>query len=490
MRQDGLIRALRGIVGPDAVFTDEETLERFSFDALGPARLFDRPELMKCRVDAVVRPATTQQVSGVVRLADQRGVPIVPYGGGTGVMGAVIPVRGGIALDMRGMDRILEVLPADRLARVQPGVLLADLDREAQCRGLMLGHDPWSLSIATVGGAISTDSVGYRASKYGSMGDQVRALEVVLADGSIVRTRSLARASSGPALNRLFAGAEGTMGVITEATVQLFGQPEERAFATVGFASFEAGFPMVARLFDLGLVPALVDLTEEEPDEAASGFPCLLYLGFEGYAQEVAAQRERALAEGIVAGGVDLGPGPTERYWKHRHDSAERWRQQMQPLRPTERWAQHQWRAADYLHLSLPVSAVLDYYRQAHAIVAEHDLLVREAAVWTDPRLFSLFIADPRDGEGRAAEQSRLGPVRPEPVEGRIIDEETVLAKAVDRLLRLALAMGGGIEYCHGIGVKLAPLMADEWADALPLARRLKGSLDPRRTLNPDKLGL
>ena len=461
--------ALRGIVGPQGVFTDEETRERFSFDALGPGRLFDRPELMECRVDVVVRPSTTEQVSRVVRLANEQGVAVVPYGGGTGVMGAVVPVRGGIALDMRAMDRILELRPADRQARVQPGVVLADLDREAEKFGLMVGHDPWSVSIATVGGAISTDSVGYLASKYGSMGAQVLALEVVLADGSVVRTRP-ARTHGGLGLDRLFIGAEGAMGVITEATVELYPQPEERAFATVGFPSFEAGYPVVLRLFDLGLVPALVDLTEEEPAAGGHGFPCLLYLGFQSFAQEVAAQRERALAEGLAAGGVDLGPGPTEEYWEQRHESAERWREQTQPLRPTERWARGTWgRWSDYLHVSLPVSEVLTYHRSAQAMAAEHDLAIREAAVWTDPRLYSLFITDPRGEEP---------------------NRRAVLAGVVDRLLRMALEMGGGIEYCHGLGVKLDPLAPQEWGEALVLARLLKRSLDPRRTLNPDKLGL
>ena len=466
---DGLVPSLQAIVGQEAVLTGDESRERYSFDALGPGRLFGRQRIAELRVDAVVRPATTQQVSEVVQLANRHGVAVVAYGGGTGVMGAVIPSRGGIALDMGAMTRTLEVLTLDRLARVQPGVVLADLDREAGKHGLMVGHDPWSLPIATVGGAISTDGVGYRASKYGSMGDQVRALEVVLGDGSIVRTRPLARPSSGPQPHGLFAGAEGTMGVITEATVQLFGMPEEREFATLGFSSFEAGFPVVVRLFDLGLTPALIDLTEEEPGEEARGFRCLLYLGFEGYREEVAAQRTRAVAEGLAAGGVDLGPGPTTAYWRRRHDSGLRWRDEVQLLRPRDRWARAQWRSFDYLHVSLPVSAVLEYNRKAKALLIERGLEVRETAVWTDPRLFSLLLTDPKGGEG---------------------DRQAALAMTVDRLLGEALAMGGGIEYCHGLGTKLEPLAVDEWGDALPLARLLKGALDPGRVLNPGKLGL
>ena len=172
-----LRNALAAIVGAEYVLTDDESRERLSFDAVTAHRLGGREELAEARVDAVARPASTAEVAAVVSLAAERGIPVVPYGGGTGVMGAVVPVRGGIALDLRRMNSIVEVSREDRTARVQPGVYLADLDACAREHDMMLGHDPWSVPIATVGGAISTDSVGYRASKYGSMGQQVRALE-------------------------------------------------------------------------------------------------------------------------------------------------------------------------------------------------------------------------------------------------------------------------------------------------------------------------
>ena len=436
MLTNTVIGTLHSIVGSGAVFTDDETRERCSFDALGPYRLFERRHLTEHWVDAVVRPATTGQVSAVVRLAGEHGAAVVPYGGGTGVMGAVIPLQGGIALDLRGMDAILEVRAADRLARVQPGVVLADLEREAEGHGLMLGHDPWCVPTATDRGAISTDSVGYRASKYGSMGQQVSALEVVLANGEVVRTRPVARPSSGPSLNGLFVGAEGSMGVITEATVQLYPQPEERAFATLGFASFEAGFPVVAKLFDLGLVPALVDLSEEEPP--TGGFPCVLYLGFEGYREEVEAQRSRALHEGVASVArtwVQAPPNSTGRRGINgRNGGATRCAR----CAPPSGGARPIGAPPTIFNLSLPVSGVLDYKRRAEGIVQENGLAVHEAAVWTDPRLFSLLVVDPQSGRD---------------------DRQAVLATAVEELLTLAQAMGGGIEYCHGIGAKLAPLM-------------------------------
>ena len=461
---------LAEIVGVEHVLTDDESLERLSFDAIDPGRLMARASVSGARVDAAARPADTQQIAAVVRLANELGVAVVPYGGGTGVMGAVIPMNGGVALDLRRLDQVLDVRRAERFAVVQPGVVLADLDAAARHEGLMLGHDPWSVPTATVGGAISTDSVGYRASKYGSMGEQVLAFEAVLGDGEIVRTRPLARQSSGPMLSRLLSGAEGTMAVITEATVRLFAQPEAREFVTIGFESFEGGYPVVARLFDLGLIPALVDLTEEEPEEGAQGFRCLLYLGFEGYREEVASQHERALAEALMAGGTDLGPGPTERYWDARHAVAERWRDHTRPRRPTDRWEERRWRSADYIHVSLPVSEVLNYKRFAENVASSHGLEIREAAVWTDPRLFSVFVTDP-------------APSRSE-------ETNPPLWSAVDQLLEGALVRGGGVEYCHGLGTKLEAWAPREWSDALLLVRRLKRAVDPNGILNPGKLGL
>ena len=464
---------LANVVGAEHVLTDDETRERFSFDAVTAHRLGGRPELIEARVEAVVRPADTSQVAGVVAYASQLGVPIVPYGGGTGVMGAVVPVHGGIALDLRRMNRILDIRREDRLARVEPCVYLADLDAAARSHGMMLGHDPWSVPIATVGGAISTDSVGYRASKYGSMGQQVRSMMVVLGDGQLTRTRPIRRQSSGPMLNGLFVGAEGAMGVITEATIDLHALPEAREFASVGFDTFEKGYPVVVRLFDIGLTPALIDLTEE-PETAGNAAPCILYLGFEGYREEVDAQRARAMAEALTAGGRDLGPGPTREYWETRHAVAERWRDRTRPLRPTERWKEQRWRYADYLHIAMPASRVLVYKRGCERIAARYGVDVRESAVWTHPELFSVFVRARYDENDASSADAAAEALR----------------QAVDAMLEDALSLGGGIEYCHGLGAKLSDWAEREWEDALRLARRVKSAVDPNGVLNPGKLGL
>ena len=194
-------------------------------------------------------------------------------------MGATVPVRGGIVLDTKALNRVLDVNPTDRTAQAESGVVLEDLARALKMHGLMPGHDPWSLPIATVGGAISTNGVGYRAASYGPMGEQVLGLEVVVPDGQVLTTRSVPKYSSGPNYNHLFIGTEGVFGIITKATLRVFRIPEKRSFATVGFDSFDQGFKALGEMFSLGLRPTLVDLTEESGER---GDGVLLYMMYEG----------------------------------------------------------------------------------------------------------------------------------------------------------------------------------------------------------------
>ena len=216
----GLVSDLTRIVGASGVSVEAEQLDRVGGDALGLYRAFSAAALLNAKPGAVVWPLTTDHVSRILRFAQSRHVPVVPYGGGTGVMGAATPVDDCIILSLQRMSSILDVSAADLTARLQPGVVLGTAARAFDDDGLVLGHDPWSRPIATVGGAMSTDGVGYTAARHGSMGEQVLGLEAVLPDGEIVRTKGVSKQASGPSLNGLLIGSEGTMGVITEATIR------------------------------------------------------------------------------------------------------------------------------------------------------------------------------------------------------------------------------------------------------------------------------
>ena len=157
-------------------------------------------------------------------------------------MGGAISLRPGIVIDLRRMNHVLEIDKEARTARVQAGIVLESLEKSLIERGFLLGHDPWTLPVATGGGAISTNSLGYRGGKYGSMGDQILGLEVVLPRGEVLRTRSVAKTSTGISLKHLFIGGECRFWVVTEATLRVFPAPEIFSLPALRFPSFPIGF--------------------------------------------------------------------------------------------------------------------------------------------------------------------------------------------------------------------------------------------------------
>ncbi|MGH7829396.1 MAG: FAD-binding oxidoreductase, partial [Candidatus Binatia bacterium] len=262
--QEKLIQKLSQILGSERVLTDPAHLEELSWDALSEGRIhpLKRPHitLPLC----VVLPTSTSEVREILVLANEEKTPIIPYGGGSGLMGGALSLHPGIVLDLRSMNRILEVDTAARSARAQAGVVLEALENRLNEEGFILGHDPWTVPVATVGGAISTNSIGYRGGIYGSMGEQVLGLEAVLPNGEILRTRAVPKSSTGINLNFLLVGGEGCFGIVTEATVKIFPQPESRALYAVLFDSFEQGYDAIQQIFSRRLRPALLDFGDDD----------------------------------------------------------------------------------------------------------------------------------------------------------------------------------------------------------------------------------
>ena len=465
MTSKKLVGDLQRLIPADRTSDAPELLERHASDALGRYRAFRTQDQAEARPDVVVRPHTADEVAQVVAYAAARGVPLVPVGAGTGVMGGAIPVHGGIILGLARLDRIVEIDVEGRRATVGAGVVLEDLEDALGARGLLLGHDPWSRPIATVGGAISTNGMGYLAGRYGSMGQQVLGLEAVLGTGETVRTKAVPK-TSGPDLARLFVGAEGTLGVITEATLEVFPKPECRGLRAYAFPGFEAGFHAVQEMYAVGLRPAMVDFAEEFPAAPDSAAETMLYLGFDGLEGEVAAQEARADLACRKAGGSREASEVADAFWERRHESAERYKRDVLQS-PTGR-RRGPWRM-DYLHVAVPASRVLEYYRFSRALLAERGIPVREWSLWGRPEYFSMLIADPTPVE--------QGDLR-------------VMADAVDDLLTAAQDLGGAMEYCHGVGLKLTHLMAREMGSAMEPFRRIKRAWDPKGILNAGKLGL
>ena len=460
---DSLIDSLNSLLGSENVLADPYDLDRYSGDALSPVRAFGAEDSFERLADVVVRPGSTLDVSSVLKLANDTRTPVIPYGAGTGVMGGTVPAYGGIVLDLQRLDQILAINPTDMTAEVEAGVVLEELEKALELQGLMPGHDPYSVPIATVAGTICTNGVGYRAGANGPMGDQVVALEVVLADGRVMNTKPVPMQSSGPSLKHLFIGSEGVFGVITKATIRVFRLPEAQVFAGVSFDSFDQGFEAATEMFALGVRPTLVDLTEEDDG-------IIFHLLFEGFREGVKANEERALAICAEHGGRHLGTDPTVEYWKGRRQSAENYKIEALGKPRSVRWSRWRGRRGfDYLHLGLPISKVLDYRRQCDVILATYGVRVIEYAIWSRPELFSMLIVS--EFGVTSGSRERLG-------------------QAVEQVLELAQDMGGIMEYCHGVGVKLNHLLAREMGVGQEVVQAMKQALDPNNIMNPGKLGL
>jgi FAD/FMN-containing dehydrogenase len=470
-RLEQVIAALTALLGPTQVISDGPRLALYRLDGLRPSRGYRDRQRLGVLPGCVVRPRRTAEVQALVQWANATHTALVPYGGGTGLMGGAMGDGESVLIDFKDMADILAIRREDRHAVVQAGVVLSRLEDALQAEGLTLGHDPWTVGIATVGGTISTNGLGYRGGQYGSMGEQVLGLEVVLPDGQVLRTRAVPKSSTGPDLTQLFIGAEGVYGLITEATLQAFAAPEAHALLAFTFPSFAHGFAAVAEMAAVGLQPALMELTEDFPVEHGTRslierYPGVsLYLGCEGFRELVEAQRGRAVAICLQHAGKDLGEAAARAFWDSRHRTAERFQQERLQNLPHGVLDTRPEASFDYIHIALPTSQVLPYREQALDLCQHRGVTVTQCGIWTRPELFSMALHNPS---------------------GRV----EILADTVDRLLELAQDAGGSMEYCHGVGVRLAHLLERELGTGTTILRALKRSLDPGFVVNPGKLGL
>ncbi len=282
--------------------------------------------------DIVVFPATTEEVSKIVKIANQYKMPVVPFGRGTSLEGHVIPYDHGITIDFSLMDKIVEVREKDFLVKVQPGVTRSQLNKELKKYGLFFSVDPGA--DATLGGMAATNASGTTSVKYGTMRDQVRDLEVVLSDGTVIHTGNLAeKSSSGYHLNGLFVGSEGTLGCFTELTVKVYGIPEYIMAARASFQTVNDAVEAVVSILQAGIPIARVELVDEISmkqvnlhSKTAYHEQPTLFLEFHG--NEAGLKQDVEFMKEIVAGhnceSIEFETDNTARnqLWEARHNLA------------------------------------------------------------------------------------------------------------------------------------------------------------------------
>jgi len=328
LHQAILEQELESIVGPEHVVTEPAEMVAQAADVWWITRFLLASDIELPRPLAIVYPADKEQVIRLVRFCNEHKVALIPRGGGAGDSGGAVPLTGGIVVDMKRMDKVLELNEKSLTVRVQPGILHADLEEYVNRRGYTTNHLPASLTTSALGGFISTNGTGVLSSKYGKISDMVHQLEVVLPDGRLFRSLPVRLHSTGPDYSRLFFGAEGTLGVITEALVKIHPLPEKRAFRTFLLPRLREGIEAGRVIMIQGLAPSLLRLYDEQDTHkilrgqyglGVEG--CCLLLGFDGLERLVDVSLDVATEILLASGAQDLGPELTQNWWDNRYRS-------------------------------------------------------------------------------------------------------------------------------------------------------------------------
>ncbi|WP_421617360.1 FAD-binding oxidoreductase [Brevibacillus sp. TJ4] len=413
--------------------------------------------------DVVVFPTSAQEVAAILQYANEHRIPVVPFGAGSSLEGHSIPLEGGISLDFQHMNHIVEVRPDDFLVRVQPGVTRNQLNQALKRHGLFFPVDPGA--DATIGGMAATNASGTTSVRYGIMRDQVRDLEVVMTDGSIMRTGGLsAKSSSGYHLTGLFVGSEGTLGVFTEITLQVYGIPETIIAGRATFPTVGAAVEGAVSLLGAGIAIARVELVDSASirqvnQHSGTDFPEQPTLFLEFHGNEAGLHHDVSFAKELLgeygADGllVETDSKKRAQLWEARHNLAYAFK--------------HGFPGREMMitDVCLPLSELSGAVEHARTVIDRSGLVGGVLGHVGDGNFHTSLMYDRQNPEEvRAAEQ---------------VNEEIVL---------YALERGGTCTGEHGIGIGKKKYLAKEHPDSLPFMRMIKQQFDPNGILNPGKI--
>ncbi|MFE8699839.1 FAD-binding oxidoreductase [Cytobacillus sp. FJAT-54145] len=448
------IRDLEQAMSKDRVTTNETIIEEHSFD---------ESHHTPSRPTVVVFPEHSEEVRKIVQIASQYEVPVIPYGAGSSLEGQVIPCDGGITVDFSLMNKILEVREQDLLVKVEPGVTRLQLNKELKKYGLFFTVDPGA--DATLGGMAATNASGTTSVKYGIMRDQVRDLEVVLADGSIIHTGNLAeKSSSGFHLNSFFVGSEGTLGLFTELTLKVHGIPEHKVAARAVFPSIEQAVSAVVSILHAGIPIARCELVDESSVKHVNQYSDTnymeaptLFLEFHGnqsgLQEDVEFTKELVKEQGCQEIIFETDSKAAHQLWESRHNLAYAFI--------------HSYPGKKMIltDVSLPISELTGAILYAQEEMKDMDMVGAILGHVGDGNFHTILMIDKENKE--EVEKADL---------------------YNEKLVKYALARGGTCTGEHGVGIGKKKYQRLEFGLAYDLMVKMKQTLDPKCILNPGKI--
>ena len=451
-----IITGLCKIAGRENVLVEPEDLVAYSYDG---THLSFRPE-------AVIVPGTTEEISQIMKLAQREKIPVVARGGGTNVSGGSLAVHGGMVIALHRLNRIIEMNTENLTAVVEAGVITSDFHRAVEKEGLFFPPDPSSQGISTLGGNAAENAGGPRGLKYGVTRDYILGLEVVLADGTILKTGSKTiKNVSGYDLTRLFVGSEGTLGIITKLTIRLIPFPEAQKTLLAVYDNLDDGAETVSAIIREKIVPTTLELMDRDLVEAIenfkpSGLPLdadvVILIEVDGSQAEVERQIEKVAEICTRYGAREIKIAKTQeesdRLWSGRRSGMGAMAAKCTTLISED--------------ATIPRNKIPEFVRRIKKISAKYDVTILVLGHAGDGNLHPCLLTDERD----AAKMERT-------------------EKAIEEMFQVTLEMGGTLSGEHGIGLMKNNFMHWEHGEeGIRVMRLIKQSLDPDHILNPGKL--
>lgn len=453
------LNKLEKIVGTENIIGDPADLYIYGSDA----------SVHQSLASAVVAPTTIEQVQGIVRYANAELIPIIPRGAGSGMSGQAVPIKGGIILDLKRMNRILDIRPADMLCKVEAGVVDDDLNRALKPYGLFYPPAPASSRVATIGGEIANNASGIRSVKYGATRDSVLGMKVVMANGDLVTLGSNTRVeASGYQVDRLMVGSEGTLGIIVEATLLLKPIPKFRCLGRVSFNKLNEAGQAITDVISSGRQPSMIELMD---NIAITAVNTTLNMGLPDVEAIIMFE-----ADGDVKEAVDYEIEEMKKIWERHngfdiqtsYDAKERTKLfagRKKLFAALSRYKEGLSCTSLADDMAVPYSKMAECADKIHSIAEKHNVVMT---------------AYGHCGSGCMHTKILMNPTQKEQWE----DARRAVAEVYDYVH----SVGGTTSAEHGIGLSKAPAWKKEKNDSLNILRMIKKALDPNNILNPHKL--
>ena len=436
-----------------------------------PEMWYDRGKELK-QADFVVYPGSAKDISRIMMIANQYKIPVIPWGGGSGSQGGALPVFGGIVVDMKRMNKVLEIDEKTLSVTCETGIIALHLEWAVNKKGFSTMHLPASIACATIGGFLAHRGTGVLSTKWGKFEEMVMSLEVVTPNGDIIQTPPVPRHASGPDLNSIFVGSEGTLGIVTKVTIKIHPVPEARKFRAYLFSDLDVAMEAGAELMRSRLRPCAVRLYDEEETvhhvKNVTGLDrkgAYLVFGFDGREQIVDLTMGYAMDIMKKYHGEDLGSKGGDLWWDNKYKF----------FYPGYMFTLP--KAFGTLDTVATFSNILNVYNAMKKVVNEEYPQARfigHFSHWYEwgCMLYARFIFEEDAVPKDAVEAAEL------------------YNSVWDKAIRAAIANGGVINEHHGVGLKLGRYMKDMYGNGFKILQGLKKELDPNNIMNPGKLGL